>query len=104
MNSDEYWHSHVALAAGVFGVLDGDAKTCRELKSGPGLVKYYKAKLLDPNKHANTWGGARNVKFDQETQEKVERYLYKKLCRNPRLQPAELAGKLRIKGVDVADQ
>jgi hypothetical protein len=92
------------LAAGVFGVLDGDAKTCRELKSGPGLVKYYKAKLLDPDKHANSWGGARNVKFDLATQEKVERYLYKKLRRNPRLLPAELALKLRTKGFDVEDQ
>src|SRR5690348_16237436 len=91
MNRDEFWHNHLAVAAGLFGVLDGQAQTRTELKCTPGFVKYYVGKVSDPAKHSDTWGGARNLKFDELTQLRVERYIRRKLTRNPRLTPDEIA-------------
>jgi hypothetical protein len=104
MQRDEFWHNHLALAAGIFAVSDGDAKTLTKLPVTPGFVKYWKRKLLDPTLHTNTWGGARNFKFDPRTQIKVEQYIKNKLLRNPRLSAVRIARKLQAKGYDVADQ
>ncbi len=104
MKRDEFWHNHLALAAAASAVRHGDAKTLTTLPVTPGFVKYWKAKLLDPTKHSNSWGGARNFKFDVRTQIKVEQYIRKKLLRNPRLSADQIARKLQAKNYDVEGQ
>lgn len=104
MKRDEFWHNRLALAASVSAVRAGEAKTLTTLPVTPGFVKYYKGKLLDSSLHANSWGGARNLKFDDRTQIRVERYIKLKLLRNPRLSAVEIARKLRAKQFDVEDQ
>ena len=104
MSRADLHHNQLALAAGIFGNLNGQAQTRAELKTTVGLVRYYSDKVFDPTLHSGTWGGARNLKFDDQTRRRIERYLWRKLLRDPRRTATELARRLQAKGLQVEDQ
>jgi hypothetical protein len=104
MNTHAFRHNQLALTAGARGILQGETKTAAELGVKRSFVRYYRRKLTDPNFHPGTWGGARNIKFDDETQQAIENYVYQKLNLDPRLTATEVARRLQNKGLHVTDQ
>ena len=104
MNTHEFRHNQLAVTAGVRGILHGETKSAAGLGVKRSFARYYTSKLSDPNFHPGSWGGARNNKFDDETQQAIEYYVHHKLSRDPRRTATELARKLRVKGLDVEDR
>jgi hypothetical protein len=91
MERAKRWHNHFALVAGTKANIAGNAQTIRETGATPGFVKYYKQKVANAGFHPGTVGGARNCRFDETNQRRVEQLLFDELKREPRQTAAELA-------------
>jgi len=74
----EKWYLELKLAVGSAGQTQSIAQIMRNFKVPEKFARYHVEKFFDATFHAGTWGGARNVVFNDEEQLTVEvnwRYL-----------------------------
>jgi hypothetical protein len=66
-----------------------------------GQVKYWKKKLEDPTYHDNSWGGARNFKYDTDDKDKIHQLIYEYLVKNTSATQQDVIHQMSIKGFNI---